>query len=325
MVDRTQTRFLDSLCFVVSGPGRSVLRPALPLILVAAAFVAGCSPQSAPGPVEDSLTSGRMKIVCAPEARALIAREESAFRALYPQASIECVEGASREAVRALFAGECELAVLTRELSPEERAAATAGSLELEGYRFARDAVVVLVGPGNSVENISLEDLRRIYLGEVVNWKTLGGREGGIVPVVQPPGADLTEYFMVKVMDGLAIKARSIRSVSDSDVVARVAADPNAIGYVSLRRTEGRARPLRVAALRGLAYSEPDLEAIYRGDYPLTRGYNLYVRSHGRKLPNGFITFVTSFDGQRLVRDGGLVPTAVPVRFVRRSPMLGSH
>ena len=60
--------------------------------------------------------------------------------------------GTSREAVRALFAAECDLAVITRELDVEERAAAVRGRLELEGYRFARDAVVPIVHPSNPVQ-----------------------------------------------------------------------------------------------------------------------------------------------------------------------------
>jgi hypothetical protein len=49
------------------------------------------------------------------------------------------------------------------------------------------------------------------------------------------------------------------------------------------------------------------------------------VRAAGAKLANGLITFVTSIDGQRIVQQAGYVPTAVPVRFVRRSPLLGTH
>jgi phosphate transport system substrate-binding protein len=293
--------------------------------MVLTVLLGGCSPQSAPGPAEDTLTSGRMKIVCAPEARVLIAREQSAFQALYPQATIERMEGSSRDAVRALYAGKCDLAVLTRDLTPVEREAAVRGRLELEGYRFARDAVIAVVHPGNRVENVTVEDLRRIYEGAVTRWSELGGADTGIAPVIQPPGSDITEYFEEKVMGGEAIRARSMRAASDSDVVARVAADPSAVGYVSLAWSDRGARSLRLAALRGLAYRKPDLETVYRGDYPLGRVFNLYVRARGPKLPNGFITFVTSFDGQRLVRDLGLVPTAVPVRFVRRSPMLGTH
>jgi ABC-type phosphate transport system substrate-binding protein len=57
----------------------------------------------------------------------------------------------------------------------------------------------------------------------------------------------------------------------------------------------------------------------------LTRFYNFYMRPRGPKAAAGFITFVTSMDGQAIVHEAGLVPTAVPVRFVRRSPMLGTH
>jgi len=64
---------------------------------------------------------------------------------------------------------------------------------------------------------------------------------------------------------------------------------------------------------------------VYKGEYPLTRYFNVYVRDRGPRVGHGFITFITSLDGQRLVRDAGLVPTSVPVRFVRRSPMLSTH
>jgi ABC-type phosphate transport system substrate-binding protein len=84
-------------------------------------------------------------------------------------------------------------------------------------------------------------------------------------------------------------------------------------------------RVLRLSSLTGLAYWRPDLEAIYRGQYPLTRMFSMYIRTDGPRLAGGFITFVTSRDGQELVERQGLVPTAVPVRFVRRSPMLGTH
>ena len=302
-----------------------LLKPVLPSIVALTALLAGCSPHPASGPVEDTQTSGRMMIVCASEARALIAREQSAFQTLYPQASLELREGSSREAVRALYAGECDLAVLTRDLKDEERSAAVSGRLELEGYGFARDAVVAVVNPANRVENASVEDLRRIYNGEITRWADLGGLAEAVTPVVQPQEADITEYFEERVMGGEPIRARSVRVASDSEVVSRVASDPSAIGYVSLAWAERGARALRLATLRGLTYRKPDLEAVYRGEYPLGRVFNLYVRARGKRLPNGFITYVTSLDGQRLVRDYGLVPTAVPVRFVRRSPMLGTH
>jgi len=264
-------------------------------------------------------------MVCASEAGALMAREREAFQTLYPDARIDQRDSTSRDAIRALFAAEGDVAVITRDLAPEERAAAVRGRLELEGYRFARDAVVMVVHPGNPVENLTVDELKRIYDGEAKRWSEFGGRDVAILPVVQPETADITECFVQQVTSGVSIQARSIPARGDSEVVATVLREPGAVGYVSLAWADRGARALRLASLKGLAYWKPDLEAVYRGEYPLTRFFNLYVRPSGRPLANGLITFVTSIDGQRLVQESGFVPTAVPVRFVRRSPLLGTH
>jgi len=264
-------------------------------------------------------------VVCAPEAERLVARERAAFLQLYPGGRIGMRTGTSREAVRALFAAECDLAVITRELDVEERAAAVRGRLELEGYRFARDAVVPIVHPSNPVQNIAIEQLRRIYDGTLTSWSELGGRPEPIEPVIQPMESDISQFFLQQVMGGAPITARVFTEASNERVAARVLAERRAIGYTSIATADSGVKALAVASVLGLPYFKPDAEAVYQGSYPMTRFFNLYVRAGGAQLGNDFITFVTSRDGQALVHNYGLVPTAVPVRFVRRSPMLGTH
>ena len=275
--------------------------------------------------MEDSMTSGRIAIVCAPEAVDLTAAAGAMFEVMYPDAVIEVASGSSREAVSALFAAEGDLAVIGRELEPEEREAPGAGELNLQGYRIARDAMVLVVHPDNPVENVTVEDLRSIYRGEYRRWSDVGGRRANIVAVVQPPETDLSGFVVHELLDGATPEIPARVELSDSAVVKAVLNDVNAIGYVSLAGVEMGAKALRVAPLRGLSYWKPDLEAVYKGDYPLTRYFNVFVRADGRRLAHGFITFMTSSDGQKLVHDAGLVPTTVPVRFVRRSPMRSTH
>jgi len=215
--------------------------------------------------------------------------------------------------------------VIARELRLEEREAAVRGRLELEGYRFARDALLIVVHPSNPVENVAIDEIRRIYQGDLTRWSTLGGTNSPVEPVVQPLGSDIEAFFDHAVMGNEPVTAPSHRAESDSAVIQLVLQNPRAIGYVSLSSDSAGAKVLRVASLTGLPYWKPDLEAIYRGDYPLTRFLNAYVRSSGPKLSHGLITFLTSIDGQRLVYESGYVPTAVPVRFVRRSAMLEAH
>jgi phosphate transport system substrate-binding protein len=310
--------------FVVPGRGG---RSSILLLLACGLGVAlsGCTPSPQREPVEDSITSGRISVVVGPEAADVVTRLRDAFVGLYPDATIELRNGTSRAAVESLFAARADVAAITRELKPEERSSAVRGGLELEGYRFARDAVVIVVHPDNPVRNLALDDLRRIYSGEVESWSRLGGRGSVVVPVVRPVESDITQFFAQEVMGEMPMRARAVIATSDSEVVARVAHQPDAIGYVSMAWAERGARALEISPLRGMSYVKPDPETVYKGTYPLTRFFNLYVRPDGPPLGNGFITFVTSRDGQTLVHDAGLVPTSVPVRFVHRSPMLDSH
>jgi len=324
VIDKRREPSLDSVHFGVLGTGCPHLVRVLVLACLAAGM-AGCSLPRAPGSVEDSLTSGRITVVCSPEIYGIMDRERAAFDSLYPGATIALREGTSSEGVRALFAAECDLAAISRELEPVERGAAMRGGLELEGYRFARDGVALVVHAGSPVENVALDEVRGIFNGSIVRWDALGGAGDRVQPVIQPPGSDIMAYFTAKVMNGEPIRAPVVYETSDSGVVAYVARHPGAIGIVSMAWSERGVRPLRVATLKGLSYWRPDAETVHRGDYPLSRDMNLYVRPTGPALANGLITFITSREGQAIVRDAGLVPTAVPVRFVRRSPLRGSH
>lgn len=324
MFDKRRKGFLDSSHFVVLGTGWHPLVRVLVLACVAVGG-AGCTPKRSPGQVEDSLTSGRISVVCSPELIGVLERESAAFDSLYPGATIQLKEGSSSDAVRALFAAECDLAVISRELDPVERGAAVRGGLELEGYRFARDGVALVVHPGNPVENAALDEVRGIFEGTVTNWAALGGTAGEIQPVIQPPASDIMAFFEAKVLSGAPIRAPVVYQDTDSGVASYVKQHPGALGIVSMAWAERGVKPLRLATLRGLSYRRPDAEAVHGGEYPLARDMNLYVRPKGPALANGLITFITSHEGQAIVRDQGLVPTAVPVRFVRRSPMMGGH
>jgi phosphate transport system substrate-binding protein len=323
--DKARVGFLDFVHFVVRNHESSLSVRAFLPFLVTLLGLSGCGPRSAPGTVEDSTTSGRISVVCAAEVYDLFSRECSAFRALYPRATIDVRVGTSREAIAALFGARCDLAVIARELEQEEREAEVRGRVPLEGYRFARDALVVMVNEKNPVENLSLDEVRRMYRGKSSRWSETGGPGGAVVPVIQPLESDLSQFFQQQVMGEQPIGARVVYARSDSDAVARVKEFPGAVAYASLAAPVAGTKVVRLASLTGLPYWKPDLEALYKGEYPLTRFFNLYVRERGPRLANGLITYITSWEGQRLVRDSGRVPTSVPVRFVRRSPMLSTH
>src|SRR5439155_26444843 len=138
---------LDSDHFVDPGPGRSWLLPTRGLFapVLAALLTGGCSRDEASRPVEDTETSGRISIARRPDVRPLAASEVQAFRAGYPQATLELREPeSSGRVVSALLAGRADVAVAGRELEQEERNVARRSGIEIEGHRIAQDAMCVV-------------------------------------------------------------------------------------------------------------------------------------------------------------------------------------
>lgn len=311
--------------FVVWATGQVSPPPGWSLVLFVLLVLPGCSSKDSPRKVEDSPDSGRITIVAAPELHKLMVKEVESFMGLYPNATIEIRTGRSREAVGELFGGRADLIAVARDLEAEERSVAVQGGIELDGYRFARDGICMIVNEASRIENLAVEEIRRIYRGEVTQWDPLGG-DGGVVPVVQPLESDPARAFVQQVLEERAITTPCQTVAGDSAAVAFVARTPGAIAYVSLAAVNAEGvRVLNVSPVIGMPFRAPNAESVYQGAYPLTRYCNLYVRTKGAPLAGGFVTYVTSRPGQLFVHESGLVPTAVPVRFVRRSPLISTH
>ncbi len=323
-IDMNSRRFLDFGHFVIPGAGRNALPPVW-LPLACALLVLGCAPRVPQNTVEDTPTSGRITVVATPDLRDLIAREAEAFQATYPQGRIEVRTDRSGRAVGGLLDASVSLAAIPREMLPEEKVAAQAGRVEIEGYRFARDALVMIAHPANRVENVTVDEIAAIYEGELRSWRALGGEERAVVPVIQAVTSDATIAFVEQALGGDTLRAPAHVAADDSAAVAFVRATPGALAFVSMAAPLDGVKPLAVSRLTGLPYVHADVQTVHDGEYPLMLPLTLYVRTSGPRLAHGFITWVTSHDGQKIVHEAGRVPTSVPVRFVRRSPMLGSH
>lgn len=321
--------YLELPHFVPPGPGHPRPRRARcgVTLLAFVLFATGCARQDAARPVEDTETSGRISVAASPDVRELVGREVVTFLANYPQAAITLRDPeSSAQVIGALLGGQADVAVVGRELEDEERTMARNAGIELEGHRIAEDAVCVIVPASNPVENLTVGELARIWSAEATDWSAFGGRDGRIVPVLPPLSGDLVRAFAQRVMAGAPLRAPSAVEASDSAVAARVARTPGAVGLVPLALAAAPGvKALRLAALEGAPYAEPDMEAIHLGQYPLTFTVNLYRRPQGPRLAGGFVTHIASQPGQQVVLESGRVPTSVPLRFVRRSPLLGSH
>jgi phosphate transport system substrate-binding protein len=293
---------------------------------VLALMATGCAPDA---PYrerrEDTLTSGVLRIAAEPDVATLVRATADAFEAGYPGSSISVEARTSREAMADVFANRADLAVIGREIESIERQAATEAGLEMEAFRWARDGVAVIVHPSNPVNQVSHDDLRLALSTPGLAWSEFGGVDRPIVPVLPPPDRGLAQYVARALVEREDVVVPALTAGDDSTLAGEVGRRPDALGFVSSARLAPGVKVLALSRAQGMPYVELDAESVYQRDWPLTRSFQIVSRVPGVKLGGGFLTYATSEQGQRLVRDHGFVPATVPVRFTRRLPAAASH
>ena len=84
-----------------------------------------------------------------------------------------------------LIEGKCDVIIASRDISRNEKAAAESLGVELETAPLAIDALVFIVNPKNPVKNLTADQIRKIYTGEITNWKEVGGVDHAITPYIR--------------------------------------------------------------------------------------------------------------------------------------------
>ncbi|MGI5962170.1 MAG: PstS family phosphate ABC transporter substrate-binding protein [Lawsonibacter sp.] len=216
------------------------------------------------------------------------------------------------QSYRNLMAGERDL-VLAAEPEGE-----VLTQLEEEGHwlytPFATDALVFVVNADNPVDNLTWNQVQKIYTGEITNWKEVGGDDLEIVPFQRNQGAGSQTMFEKLVMQGQPPMPAPEAWVPDSmvglmDAVRAYDNSPSAIGYTVYYYANDMemARGLKVLSIDGVA---PDTQSIRNGTYPFLNPYFIAI---DQNTPSDSPTrilydWVLGVEGQKLAAGEGYVP-----------------
>lgn len=243
-----------------------------------------------------------------------------AFRERYPNSdSIVIASNGSAEGMEQLVNGEVGMSVLMRDLTdPEVEAAVRRDGLH--AYPVVWDAVAAVVNRACPVEQISRDELARIYSGAISNWAELGWRDGGdLIALTSGPRHGMYAYVQQLLLDGGNYAPTIYAPPSEKEVIQTVATRRNAIACVSgpLIAEDDRVRVLKVSRATGLPYVPLTRESVLDRSYPLLRSIAIATPAKARPTASDFITFVSGVDGQRIVARHGYAPATVPIRIVR--------
>ncbi len=219
------------------------------------------------------------------------------FMEKYPNISVTVEYTGSGAGLESLAAGSVDIGNASRHLKEEET---SAGAVE---NVVAIDGIAVITDKDNEVTDVSAEDLAKIYQGEITNWSELGGQDEAIVVIGREAGSGTRDAFeeLLDVADACQY-AQELDSTGG--VLAKVAATPGAIGYVSLDVVDDT---IQTVSLDGVAPTE---ENILAGDYLLSRPFVMATNgeiSEQNELVQTWFDYVNSEDGKNVISSVGLI------------------
>lgn len=203
----------------------------------------------------------------------------------------------SGSGITAVSEGRCDIGLASRALKDDEIASGLTETV------LAYDGIAIIVNTANTVSALSLEDIAKIYTGEITNWSEVGGSDAAIVLIGREAGSGTRDGFE-SITDTEDICQYRQELTSTGDVITTVSQNPDAIGYASLAAVGDS---IQVLAVDGVVPTE---DTVKDGSYVVQRPFMLVTRT-GETLSvtaQAFFDYATSADAAEVIAGAGAVP-----------------
>jgi len=202
----------------------------------------------------------------------------------------------SGSGIQAVKEGRCDIGLSSRALKEEEKESGLAEAV------LAYDGIAVIVHPDNPVSDLSVEDIAKLYTGEVDNWSALGGNDAPVVVIGREAGSGTRDGFESVTGTKDACQYRQ-ELTSTGDVITTVSQNPDAIGYASLAAVGDTVKTLTVGGV------EPTEDTVKDGSYAIQRPFVLVTREGTAmsETAQAFLDFALSKDSAGLIARAGAV------------------
>jgi phosphate transport system substrate-binding protein len=226
------------------------------------------------------------------------------YMSLNPDVNITVSESGSGNGAKSLINGVCDVADMSRFMKDKEFKAAVEAGIAPVAHVVALDGLPILVHPSNPVRGLTVAQVRDIYMGNITNWKQVGGPDKEIVVVSRDTNSGTYETFEKLVMKKERIADGTEYVGSNGAVRQRVQSTPAAIGYAGLGFVD---RTVKALEIDGVA---PSAGTVITGEYPIARPLYMFTNGYP-KLGTHLYRFVTlhlSEKGQEIVESIGFIP-----------------
>ena len=207
----------------------------------------------------------------------------------------------SGSGIEAVKNGTADIGLASRSLKDEEKADGLTETV------IALDGIAVIVNAQSKVADLTVEQIAKIFTGEITDWSEVGGDPGAISCIGRESGSGTRDGF--ESITGTKDSCKLDQELtSTGGVIEAVAGNPNAIGYASLSAVEGK-DTVKAVTVGGVACTEA---TVLDGSYAIQRPFVLVTKDGTALSPaaQAFFDFATSKDAASLIQNAGAVPTA---------------
>lgn len=291
----------------------------LPGIFGLLAVLGACSN---PQPKENqTIVSGRLQILADETVLPVMEEQVAVFEHLYKQADVTLSVAQENQIVTKLVNNEVEVAVLTRQLNEAEMTFFDARQFRPRVYRFAEDAVALVVNKNSADSVVSVDDIIRVMQGKAP--------VGHISRLVFDNPNSSTVRFLKELAGVDSLPKEGVYALkSNSEVLKYVYETPQTIGVLGLswvvrpeRALQEYAAGIKVLGVRNQTgkpgsdgFYKPSQSNLAEGIYPLSRSVYIINAEPRKGLGMGFAAFLTGLSGQRIILKSGLMPDSLPPR-----------
>lgn len=225
-----------------------------------------------------------------------------AYMAENPDVKISLSGGGSGNGIKAIIDGTASIGNASRFITQKEVGLAVAKNVYPVPFRIALDAIVPVVNGKNSVTDLTMAQLKDIYLGKIKDWKQVGGSPGRIVVISRDSSSGTFGVWKELVMKNERVIPGALTVPSNGGIVQAVGTTPGAIGYVGLGYLTTDIKAVTVDGVEGTE------ENTLNGSFPISRGLFMFTNGWPQGDTMGFISFILSKKGQDLVKSAGSIP-----------------
>lgn len=205
----------------------------------------------------------------------------------------------SGSGITAVLEGRCDIGLSSRALKDDEV------SQGLEQTVLAYDGIAVIVNPENTIEDLDVETIAKIYTGEITNWSEIGGMDSEIVLIGREANSGTRDGFeSITGTEDLCQYRQELTSTGD--VITAVANNPAAIGYASVASVKDTVKAITVGTVA------PTEENIKNGSYAIQRPFVLVTKADTElsETAQKFFDFCLSEEAKDIITSAGVVPAA---------------